>query len=127
MKQILAEHIDEFRPVGVEFQGATEERANDVERFNTQRWDFIAPNEPTLVAAARAERDAAVADGWTPDGDFDGSASSGVFSAGLSKGAMQLTLRYTTAAYFALYPDDEDQFHLSVELLYDPSLEPAEG
>ncbi len=32
-----------------------------------------------------------------------------------------------TAAFFAQDPDDEDQLSLSVELLYDPSLEPAEG
>lgn len=122
MKDVLAERIDEFRPAGVEFQGATEERANEIQQFNSQAWDFIAPDEPTLVAAAQAERDAAIADGWTLDRDFQGE-NNGLFSAALSKGAMELRLVYTTAAYFVQDPYDEEELGLSVELRYDPSME----
>jgi hypothetical protein len=127
LEAIQNETIDEARPAGVVFGQSFEERADGVQvRFNTQRWDYVAPNEAALIAAANELRSQAVADGWTVLEDYVDPGRSGIFTATLTKGAMRLTLRYVTVAGFDIDPDDVNELRLTGEIVYDPSSE-AEG
>ena len=124
MSSVLEQTIDEARPAGVVFDQSFEEEADgELFRFNTQSWKYVATNEADLVTAANQLLDTAVQQGWTLLYPYAGSSGSGLYVARLAKGQMSLTLDYTTTAFFALFPDDEDELSLSAEILLDPSRE----
>ena len=128
MDTVLAESIDEVRPSGVTFDQSFESFADGtLVRFNMQRWHYLAPNEPALLAAAAQLRDAAVADGWTLLANYADPGASGKFKATLDKAPMRLTLRYVTSAAFDLDPADVDELRLTGEIVYDPSRENGGG
>ncbi len=117
MESVLAETIDEYRPPGVTLDKKAEWPASELNRFNTQVWDFRAPDEQSLVSAAKDLHDRAVSEGWNSGGPF--ADNNGLFVTRLFKGPMKLTLRYQTAAYFPVVASDEDVLSLTAEMMYD--------
>ena len=124
LQTVQAETIDDYRPDGVVYRGTSSTGADDVTRYNSQTWEFVAADESALVAAAAQVKGAAVAAGWTMATDFAQGAT-GVFTATLTKGQMALTLTYTTSASFSLTTYDTDELLLSAKITIDPSLPEA--
>jgi hypothetical protein len=121
MSSVLEQTIDEARPAGVVFDQIFEEEVdgpNSV-RVYKQRWSYVAANEADLVAAANQLLDTAVQQGWTSLDPYDDSSAYGLYTTVLTKGQMFLTLIYTTTAFFALLPDDEDELRLEAEISID--------
>ena len=121
MSSVLEQTLDEARPTGVVFDQIFEEEVdgpNSV-RVYKQRWKYVATNEADLVAAANQLLDTAVQQGWTLLDPYDDSSVPGFYVTILKKGQMFLMLNYTTTAFFAVLPDDEDELSMEAEISLD--------
>lgn len=121
MGRILSENITEYRPAGVTYDGKSESRADGYVPTNQVLWTFVGTTDDAVKAAASEMRDAAVTDGWTLDQDFSTGPGpgAGLYSAGLSKDAMRLVIRYVTETYMVAHGRNERTVSASIE--YNPA------